>query len=236
MIKQNKISNLAFKFGMLGMTGVTMGMLIAIALEVTSLADFFSYCVYNSVSQLGTYSRSPSAVILNGGLFFGSLTASLGCVFALQASNGFAVRLFWLCIAVQFVSLAAMGLFPMNVYHLHINALLTYVTLGVFVAGCFILVSGNLSIKVKVMGRIIAVGLLVIHGCLLVIPQYMEWSQGEPLVNFFVVAERMTSVSPRPSMWWQAWGFWLCLILQMGLALMMLYTQPHQSAEQSVAS
>ncbi|NKF49732.1 hypothetical protein G3R49_03965 [Shewanella sp. WXL01] len=222
MTQQKRISNLAFRFGALGIFGIALGWAIAILIEVDSLLHIPEFMARTSLSELGTYSKSPAAVFLNGGLFFGSLSVALSCLLALQLSKGVAHGVFWFALALQFITLAATGLFPMNVHHLHMNAVFAYLCSGVLLAVSLLSVSKYLSPKLMWLARVIAFWVVVAHVALLVIPQYIEMSQSKPLLNYLIVVDQITSISPKPEIWWQAMTYWSSLACVVTTAIIKL--------------
>ncbi|WP_281212916.1 hypothetical protein [Shewanella insulae] len=104
---------------MLGLVGHLIGLVVA----SLGFSDYSgqSFSFYNfSLSELGQYGHSELAVIFNGGLFFGSLSLALFALFALQNSDDPWVLTSFLILVLSLLALACAGLFPVNVYHLHI--------------------------------------------------------------------------------------------------------------------
>ncbi|MCL1043220.1 DUF998 domain-containing protein [Shewanella marisflavi] len=117
--KEQKLSKLAFRFGLLGLVGHLIGLVVAVLGFSDYSGQGFSF--YNfSLSELGQYGHSELAVVFNGGLFFGSLSLTLFALFALQNSDGPWVLTSFLLLVLSLFALTCVGLFPINVYHLHI--------------------------------------------------------------------------------------------------------------------
>ncbi|PKG57906.1 hypothetical protein CXF83_07575 [Shewanella sp. Choline-02u-19] len=125
----NKVSTLAFRFGMLGIFGLLLGLMLSVLTFKMYDGEGFSF-LNHTLSELGHYGHSDFAVIINGGLFFGSLSAVLFCLFSLQIADSSWSYPFFACLGLTFFCLAAVGLFPINVYHLHIVAIKYFFIFG----------------------------------------------------------------------------------------------------------
>ncbi|GIU44950.1 DUF998 domain-containing protein [Shewanella sairae] len=120
--KYNKVATLAFRFGMLGIFGQLLGLVLSVMLFKQIGDDGFSF-FNHTLSELGSYGQSHYAVFVNGGLFFGGLCVVLFCLLSLQLVQSRWHYLFFLSLGLCYLAFAASGLFPVNVYHLHIVAI-----------------------------------------------------------------------------------------------------------------
>ncbi|WP_223296202.1 DUF998 domain-containing protein [Shewanella halifaxensis] len=129
---------LAFRFGMLGIFGQVLGLVLSILMFVQFDGKGFNF-FYNTLSELGSYGHSYYAVIVNAGLFFGGLCVVLFCLLSLQVGDSAWSYPFLINLGLAYLAFAAMGLFPINVYHLHIIAMKYF-----FIFGCISLFSYGL--------------------------------------------------------------------------------------------
>ncbi|MEC4726414.1 hypothetical protein HWQ46_12725 [Shewanella sp. D64] len=127
--KSKRLSSLAYKFGALGIAGLLISIVLSVAVFQDSEGNVFNF-LNHTLSELGHYGHSTLAVMINGGLFFGSLSMSLFALFSIQlVDNKWLYPLFF-SLAGTFFCLAAVGLFPVNVYHLHTAAIKYFFYLG----------------------------------------------------------------------------------------------------------
>ncbi len=123
---------MALSFGLLGLFGLLLGLGLVIWGYQSGDGREFSL-LNHSLSELGSYGHSKLAVLLNGGLFFGSLSLVLCWLFTLQLSRLLSGHLLYLSLTLTCMALAGVGLFPVNVYHLHILMLKWFLSLAVSV-------------------------------------------------------------------------------------------------------
>ncbi|WP_417761303.1 hypothetical protein [Shewanella sp.] len=129
MEKQTRLARLAVGFGGLGVFGIVASVVIALVGAAASASYAISPLNY-TMSELGNYGHSPLAVVLNGGLFFGSLCLVLFCLYSMPLTKSVSGALCYLAMAFACFTLAGIGLFPLNVYHLHIIMLKWFFILG----------------------------------------------------------------------------------------------------------
>ncbi|MGS0729019.1 DUF998 domain-containing protein, partial [Shewanella sp. 0m-11] len=80
------MSRLAFRFGMLGIFGQVLGLVLSIVMFEHFDGQGYSF-LNHTLSELGSYGHSRYAVIVNGGLFFGGLCVVLFCLLSLQLGD-----------------------------------------------------------------------------------------------------------------------------------------------------
>ncbi|MCL1073606.1 DUF998 domain-containing protein [Shewanella dokdonensis] len=119
MEKKQRLIKLALGFGVIGLLGLLLGLIISI-IGYDALGDEHFNLTNYTMSELGNYGHSPFAVALNGGLFFGSLCLVLFSLYSLQLSRSLTGAISFFSLALSCMSLAGIGLFPVNVYHLHV--------------------------------------------------------------------------------------------------------------------
>lgn len=203
----------AARFGLFGLGVMLLGLLIAL-LEFNSLSsDAFNF-LNHTLSELGTYGHTSFAVILNGGLFFGSLSIVFYCLSSLQHLPSLWGYPFFISLALTFLALAAVGLFPVNIYHLHILGLKWFFSLGCISALCYLLLAWidrdnrapwTCLWALMVLGSMASFLLAPLLG--------LELTQGDrPFYQEMVVQ------FPRPALWWPALLEWV------GLASLYLWT------------
>ncbi|MDO6795872.1 hypothetical protein Q4601_16330, partial [Shewanella sp. 1_MG-2023] len=226
--KTEKIARLAYLFGLLGLFGLFLGIVISVLVEYIQYGDKYSLLQF-SLSELGTYNRSSTAILINGGLFFGSLSLTMSCIFGLQMSQRLSGGLLWLSLIITFISLAAIGLFPLNVHHLHIQAVSIYIYFGFFSAALCII---ECAIKRKAalsMPFIFSGIILLIHGAILS-HEYWRESLGAKPISDGMLFQAIVSQSPKPEVWWLSILFW-CSIVMMWLWMLSIcrwYFLPHR--------
>ncbi|WP_144210394.1 hypothetical protein [Shewanella donghaensis] len=229
--KTEKIARLAYLFGLLGLLGLALGIGLSVVIEHLKSNDNYSLLQF-SISELGTYNKSSSALLINGGLFFGSLSLTMSALFGLQMSRTITGYFFWLSLIVTFLALAASGLFPLNVYHLHIKAVSIFIYFG--------LISGLLGIIEAIFFRhekywvplIFACLMVIIHGAILTRPFWGD-SLGENPLSEGLLFQAIVSQSPKPHTWWLSILFWSSIMttwLWM-LSLCRWYFLPHRQVD-----
>ena len=207
--KSKKLSSLAFKFGVLGIIGLLAGTI----LSVVGFQDFegkrFNF-LNHTLSELGHYGHSTLAVIINGGLFFGSLSMSLFALFSIQLVDN--KSLFPLCfsLAATFACLAAVGLFPVNVYHLHTAALKYFFYLGTCSCALYF-------IYLMRHGKLFYSRWNIVTGLLTLISFSAFLFMSHISLGFFgddrPFYQEVVMELPRPNIWWPAVIEWLSLTL-----------------------
>ncbi|GIU50306.1 MULTISPECIES: hypothetical protein [Shewanella] len=231
--KTENIARLAYLFGLLGLFGLFLGIVLSIAIEYIQYGDKYSLLQF-SLSELGTYNRSSTAILINGGLFFGSLSLTMSCLFGLQMSSRFSSGLFWLSLVITFISLAAIGLFPLNVHHLHIHAVSIYIYFG-FVSAALCLIECAIERKMPLcMPFILSCMILLIHGAILSHEYWRESIGGKP-ISEGMLFQAIVSQSPKPEIWWLSILFW-CSIVTMWIWMLSIcrwYFLPHRQGKRS---
>ncbi|MCL1108452.1 DUF998 domain-containing protein [Shewanella schlegeliana] len=114
---------------MLGIFGQVLGLVLSVLMFEQFDGTNFSF-LSNTLSELGSYGHSYFAVIVNGGLFFGGLCVVLFCLLSLQLDASPWSYFFYVSLGLTYFALAATGLFPINVYHLHIIAIKYFFIFG----------------------------------------------------------------------------------------------------------
>ncbi|MCL2917613.1 DUF998 domain-containing protein [Shewanella litorisediminis] len=162
----------------------------------------------HNLSELGTYGLSPLAVLANGGVFFGGLLLSLGCLQGMRTQTGGSV-LVWLLLALTWLSLAMTGLFPSNVYHLHTLALKWFFILGLAACLGYCLYLALRQAPVRGLWSLgICLLALLANSAFLLLPSLTLESL--PISRPFY--EEVYSPYPRPTLWWPATLQWLSLL------------------------
>lgn len=231
--KTEKIARLAYLFGLLGLFGLFLGIGLSVVIEHIQHSDKYSLLQF-SISELGTYNSSSSALLINGGLFFGSLCLTMSALFGLQMSRTITGSLFWLSLIVTFLSLAATGLFPLNVYHLHIKAISIFIYFG-FISGLLGVLETILKRKANYWVPFVFACLMVlIHGAILTRPFWGD-SLGEHPLSEGLLFQAIVSQSPKPHTWWLSILFWSSIMTTWlwVLSLCRWYFLPHQQTEDS---
>ncbi len=210
--KTEKIARLAYLFGLLGLIGLFIGIGLSVFIEHMQHGDKYSLLQF-SISELGTYNRSSSALLINAGLFFGSLSLTMSALFGLQINRTITGTLFWLSLIVTFLALAATGLFPLNVYHLHIQAVSIFIYFGFFSA-LLGLIDGLIMRKAQyIMPMVFACLMVGIHGAILTWPYWGGGvGVGENPFSEGLLFQAIVSQSPKPQTWWLSILFWLSII------------------------
>lgn len=226
-------SALATKFGFIGILGLMLGIGVAVLGFDYSETRSFNF-LNHTLSELGTYGHSAFAVVLNGGLFFGSLSIVFYCLSSLQTVNGFWGYPFFCALALTFLALACVGLFPVNVYHLHILALKWFFYFGSLSAICYLVWVGFSSLSLLRWTVLLALLVLVSMMTFLYAPQ-LELGLTEGGRPFY---QEMVLQLPRPDLWWPALLEWIGLVSLLSWTVALLLTpQPcHQPFTQEQTS
>lgn len=201
-----KGSVLATKFGFLGLFGLLLGVVVAVVGFNYTEPETFNFLNY-TLSELGTYGHSTYAVILNGGIFFGSLSIVFYCLSSLQSVISPWEYPFLSFLALTFLALACVGLFPVNVYHLHILGLKWFFSFGSLSALFYLIlvvVSRAPLSRLTVLLALIVLGSMVTF---LYAPQ-LELGLIEGDRPFY---QEMVLQFPRPTLWWPALLEWIGL-------------------------
>lgn len=216
MTNKDKIKQLSIRFGLLGCFGLFLGLAISIVIESTNASVDGFLLFKKSISELGYYGHSQSALLLNGGLFFGSLCIALANLFALQVTKGWLKYPFWFSFSASFLALAVTGLFPLNVYHLHLHGL-SYL----FIFVCFSSIA-FMAYAIQIGWREVKLPLLLATICLCLNLSVFILPYAGFIFAPFLTATYMdiiassATLSPKPDLWWQAftqWGSDITLVL-----------------------
>ncbi|WP_394388418.1 hypothetical protein [Shewanella woodyi] len=209
--KSKKLSSLAFKFGVLGIIGLFIGT----ALSVAGYQDYdgsgFNF-LNHTLSELGHYGHSTMAVVINGGLFFGSLSLILFSLFSIQLVDNKLLYPLCFSLAATFFCLAAVGLFPVNVFHLHTAALQSFfylATCSITLYFVYLLRQGGIFYSRWNM----VTGLLTLMSfTVFLLSSHIDlgiFGSDRPFYQEVVME------LPRPMIWWPAALEWFCLLLFM---------------------
>lgn len=206
--KYSKVSRLAFRFGMLGIFGQVLGLVLSVLMFEQFDGKNFSF-LSNTLSELGSYGHSYFAVIVNGGLFFGGLCVVLFCLLSLQLNASPWSYAFYVSLGLTYLAFAATGLFPINVYHLHIIAIKYF-----FIFGCVsLLLYGLQQLTVTE-----AQGTVLTYICGLFAFVFMTSFLLLPLLELgFTVGDsafydEMLAKPSRAEIWWPAIMQWASLV------------------------
>ncbi|MCD8551534.1 MULTISPECIES: DUF998 domain-containing protein [Shewanella] len=214
-------SALATKFGFLGIFGLMLGICVAVFGFDYSETRSFNF-LNHTLSELGTYGHSSFAVVLNGGLFFGSLSVVFYCLSSLQTVSGFWGYPFFCALALTFLALACVGLFPVNVYHLHILALKWFFYFGSLSAICYLLWVGFGSQHRQRLTILLALLVLLSMMTFLYVPLLaLGLTEGDR--PFY---QEMILQLPRPDLWWPALLEWIGLGSLLSWTVALLLTPP----------
>ncbi|GGZ01933.1 MULTISPECIES: DUF998 domain-containing protein [Shewanella] len=218
MEKKQRLIKLALGFGLIGLLGLLLGLIISI-IGYDAFGDECFGLTNHTMSELGNYGHSPFAVALNGGLFFGSLCLVLFCLYSLQLSRSITGAMSFLCLAVSCMTLAGIGLFPVNVYHLHVFMLKWF-----FIFGCIstlvYLVNQTLTLSASNgrWGWITALLSCISFGIFLFLPLFgLDFTEGNRPFYHEMVLEGV-----RPTLWWPALLQWIslgCFLLWLAVLL-----------------
>ncbi|WP_299787116.1 hypothetical protein [uncultured Shewanella sp.] len=222
--KSKKLTSLAFKFGALGI----VGLLIGIILSAIGFQDFEgnNFNFFNhTLSELGQYGHSTFAVVINGGLFFGSLSLILYCLFSIQLIDSKLLYSLFLSLVFTFISLAATGLFPVNVYHLHTMAIKYFFYFGTvssLLYLVYLLMKGRVfySLWNAITGLLTFISFLAF-----LLLSHMDLGLISGDKHFY---QEMVMQLPRPDIWWPATLEWLSLALFMLWGAGMVRSLRHQ--------
>lgn len=224
--RQQKLSKLAFRFGLLGLLGLVLGVTVA-TLSFTDVDghgfSFFNY----SVSELGHYGHSAGAVLLNGGLFFGGLSLVLFCLFAMQISDSPWLVPCFLLLGGSFLSLAVVGLFPINVYHLHNKAMHCFYYFGFSSSLTYLFYSAFAKRRFASLGSIFWAFLTWVSFTLSLLLAHLDIGiavNGKPFYQEMVMAQ------PRPELWWPALIEWISVGLFVLWVFSLVWSQRESKA------
>lgn len=208
--RQKKLSILAFRFGLLGLVGHLLGLTLA----VLGFEDFngHGFSLFNfSLSELGQYGLSDLAVVFNGGLFFGSLSLVLFCLFSLQNADSTWLYSVFAVLVLSLFSLAVTGLFPVNVYHLHTLGIeyffyFSFVAIALYIG---YLLQPPFGVKTFSCTGSLLLSLLtlVCMGAFILLAHFdiSMVANGRWFYHDFIMIE------PRPAYWWPVMLEWLSL-------------------------
>ncbi|QSX34743.1 DUF998 domain-containing protein [Shewanella avicenniae] len=204
MEKQLRFVRLAVIFGGLGILGISIGVLVALVGASSVLAEHITPFNF-TLSELGNYGHSPFAVVLNGGLFFGGLSLVLFCLYSMPFSKSISGALCYLAMALACFTLAGIGLFPINVYHLHTAMLKWFFMFGSMSALCYLI---NLALGYQSIFRTwswLPAGFALLgQASFLVLPLFkMGLTEGNR--PFY---QEMVLEGSRPEFWWPACIEW----------------------------
>lgn len=219
-ITVKKGSVLATNFGFFGLFGLLLGIVVAVVGFNCSEPETFNFLNY-TLSELGTYGHSAYAVVLNGGLFFGSLSVVFYCLSSLQNVTSFWEYPFFIFLALTFLALACIGLFPVNVYHLHIFGLKWFFYFGSLSA---------ISYLVFVVASRSACCKLTVLLALMVLASMLTFLYAPQLSLGLIEGDRpfyqeMVLQFPRPPLWWPALLEWIGLGSLLGWVGALLLSQ-----------
>ncbi len=209
--KLRKLSSLAFKFGLFGSVGLIIGTVLS-ALGFQDVEGLGFNFLNHTFSELGNYGHSKFAIVINGGLFFGSLSLIMFCLFSIQFMDNKALYPLLIALVCTFISLAAAGLFPINVYHLHTAALKYFFYCGGVSSFLYLL-------YILMRGRLFYTRWNALTGILTFISflsfiLFSHQSLGLRTVGRPFYQEMVMSL-PRPDIWWPAVLGWICIGLFM---------------------
>lgn len=213
-------STLAVKFGFLGVYGLLVGIIIAVLGFDGPGVRGFNF-LNHTLSELGTYGDSSLAVVLNGGLFFGSLSVVLYCLSSLAHLRSPWESCFFICLALTFLALASMGLFPLNVYHLHVFGLKCFFYLGSLSAILHLCLIGFGQSQFSRWTGLLALIVLCSMMTFLYAPQ-LQLGLTEGDRPFY---QEMVMQLPRPRLWWPALLEWIGLGSLLTWTSVLLFSQ-----------
>ncbi|WP_415837058.1 hypothetical protein [Shewanella aquimarina] len=222
--KEQKLSKLAFRFGLLGLLGHLIGLLAASLGFSDYSGQGFSFFNF-SLSELGQYGHSELAVVFNGGLFFGSLSLVLFALFALQNSDGPWVLTSFSVLVASLLALACVGLFPVNVYHLHILGIeyfFYFAAMSVAAYLIYLLRRRGRPKRFALRGSLLLSGLTL--GLLLVFILMAHTDDGM-VANGTWFYHDLVMVEPRPEIRFPVIMEWAALFSFMGWLLSLVWTQ-----------
>ncbi|MCL1138466.1 DUF998 domain-containing protein [Shewanella pneumatophori] len=199
---------------MLGIFGQLLGLTLSVFMFEQFDGSGFNF-LNHTLSELGSYGRFQYAVVLNGGLFFGGLCVVLSCLLSVQLGDSPWRLPFFISLGLSFLALAAMGLFPINVYHLHIVAIKYFFVFGcvsLLFYGVYLLATNNKPVPLY--NKISAVLAFLAMGAFLALP-WFELGLTEGNSAFY---NEMLVDPLRPEIWWPAITQWA------GLATFLLWS------------
>ena len=212
--KSRKLSSLAFKFGVLGSVGLIIGTVLSV-IGFQDLEGQGFYFLNHTLSELGHYGHSKFAVVINGGLFFGSLSLIMFCLFSIQLMDNKALYPLLIALICTFISLAATGLFPVNVYHLHTAALKYFFYCGGMSSFLYL-------VYILMRGRLFYSRWNALTGFLTFISFLSFLLLSHKSIGLTIAGrpfyQEMVMSLPRPNIWWPATLEWI------SIGLFMLWT------------
>ncbi|MCE9791557.1 hypothetical protein LZ659_08100 [Shewanella indica] len=207
MLRRQRLARMALSFGLLGLFGLLLGLGLVVWGYHSSDGRDFSL-LNHSLSELGSYGHSSLAVVLNGGLFFGSLSLVLCWLFTLQLSRQLSGHLLYLSLTLTCMALAGVGLFPVNVYHLHTMMLKWFFIFGSISVGCYLIYLVQRPFVAATLWTLIPALISGISlGAFLILP-YLELGITEGDNPFYY---ELVLQLPRPDFWLPAVLVWLGL-------------------------
>ncbi|MFQ6371290.1 DUF998 domain-containing protein [Shewanella sp. YIC-542] len=207
MENEQRLIKLALGFGCMGLLGLVLGLGISIV-GYDTLGEG-SFCFNNhTMSELGNYGHSPLAVTLNGGLFFGSLCLVLFSLYSLQLASTITGTLSFLGLAITCLALAGIGLFPLNVYHLHVFMLKWFFIMGSVSALLYLVdqmvAQPSSGLRLGILPALVC---CLSFGLFLFLPAFeLDVTEGNRPFYHEMVLESL-----RPALWWPALLQWLSL-------------------------
>lgn len=225
--KINRISALAVRFGILGLLGLMVGIMGASFSYRGYDGEAFNF-LNHTISELGNYGHSTAAVVLNGGLFFGGLSLVLFCLFSLQLLRSLWAYPFILLLSLAYAALALTGLFPLNVYHLHILGLkwfFYFASLSSLAFVCYMAITPRPRYSTWVI--IPALLAFVTLTAFLFIP-HLELGS---IASDRPLYQKMVLTLPRPVIWWPAVLEWLSISFVLIWSSILLFPKPIDASE-----
>ncbi len=222
--RERKLSKLAFRFGLLGLVGHLIGLVI------TCLAfnDFdhqgFSFLNF-SLSELGQYGHSQLAVVFNGGLFFGSLSLVLFCLFSLQNVDDFWLYPSFILAIIALLGLAITGLFPINVYHLHkfgIEYFFHFAVLSIVAYFIYLIRPPRQNKRFAIKGSLLLCLMSIVVFALFIVLAHADMGMVADGRWFY---HDMARVEPRPELWWPSLLEWLSMLMFMVWIFSLIWSQ-----------
>ncbi len=222
--REHKLSKLAFRFGLLGLVGHLIGLIIA----YLAFSDFnqqgFSFLNF-SLSELGQYGHSELAVVFNGGLFFGSLSLVLFFLFSLQNSDEPWLYPSFILAIIALLGLAITGLFPINVYHLHkfgIEYFFHCAALSIVSYFIYLIRHPKQDKRFASKGAILLSLVAIVVFTLFIVLAHVDMGMVADGRWFY---HDMARVEPRPQLWWPSLLEWLSFMMFMVWVFSLAWSQ-----------
>ncbi|QIR13809.1 hypothetical protein [Shewanella aestuarii] len=209
MTKRDRIKQLAVRFGFLGCFGIFIGIALASGLDISEHASMGFLPLHKSISELGYYGHANFALVVNGGLFFGSLCIALSSLFALQITSGWLKYPFWLFLTASFIAQAATGLFPLNVYHLHVGALSFAILFSSIASVFFIVYVMQMKGQRLMLPLVLAICCLLVNLSMFALPYAGIIASPTPTMTYIDLIADSATIAPKPALWWQSLLQWL---------------------------